>query len=553
MLLLTLLACLHRADLAFTGGPVYAPASAPAEALAVRGDRIVYVGDEAGLEPYLGRRTERVDLSGGALFPGFIDAHNHLLWSGTEGLDVDLYAATTLDELLAAIAERAEASPEEPWVRGGGWDVSLFNASLNRGQLDAIVPDRPVYMSSADGHSAWVNSRALALAGVSAATPDPPGGIIERDAAGEPTGVLREDAASLVSDLLPDYSRAQAAQGLREAQSEANSYGLTTVIDPFAEEWMLAAYRRADRGGRLTVRVYAALEVPGGDPAQAVAEMDALRRRYSGGRLTINAGKLYIDGVIESKTARMIEPYADGSNGELLTTDAALLATVLALDAAGYQVHAHAIGDGAVRQILDAVAGLEAQRGPADRRPLIAHIEVIDPEDVPRFAALGAYADFQMLWAYPDPYITDWTIPFIGEERARSLYPIGSVYRAGGTIVAGSDWSVSSMNPWEAIEVAVTRRDPVAGGEALNAEQAIPLEVAIAAYTEVGARAVFAEGCLGSLEVGKKADLVLVDRDPFTIDPAELSEVRVLGTWVDGARVYGGRTRRLRRVAGCGG
>lgn len=547
MLLVALLACHHRADLAFRGGPVYTQTSAPAAALAVRGDRVVYVGDEAGLELYLRRRTEVVDLSGKALFPGFIDAHNHLLWSGTELMDVDLFDATTLEALLAAIAERAEAAPDEPWVRGGGWDVALFNDSLNRQQLDAIVPDRPVYMASADAHSAWVNSRALELAGVDAETPDPVGGLIERDADGQPTGVLREGAAELVSDLLPEYSRARADEGLREAQSEASSYGLTAVIDPYTEDWMLAAYRRADRRGRLDLRVYAALGVPEGDPAAAIAEMNASRDRYSGGKLTINAGKLYIDGVIESRTAVMLRPYADGTNGEPLYSDAALLATMLALDAAGYQIHAHAIGDGGVRQTLDALDALAASAGPADRRPLLAHIEVIDPADIPRFSALGAYADFQMLWAYPDPYITDWTMPFIGEERSKWLYPIGSVHAAGGAIVAGSDWSVSTMNPWEAIEVAVTRQDPLAGGAPLNAEQSIPLEVAIAAYTRVGARALFAEDALGTLEVGKRADLVVVDRDPFTIRFAELSEVRVVGTWVDGEQVYGAPTAPTKR------
>jgi predicted amidohydrolase YtcJ len=536
ILLLQACAPSDPADLVFRGGPVYTMTAEDARALAVAGDRIVWVGvDPSGR---IGPDTEIVELDGRALFPGFIDAHTHPAMSGAEALDVSLYDAGTLTQLLAAVSAWAAANPESAWVRGGGWDVSLFNDSLDKSQLDGVVADRPAFLSSADGHSAWVNSAALAAAGVSDTTPDPEDGEIERDANGEATGVLREAAADVVGDLMPGWAASQVDAGTADGLAEAASFGLTSLVDANADEDLLAAYRRADDAGTLTARVFAAVEVEPGFAAEGVGELQDLADRYAGGGLSVNAGKMYVDGVIESQTAAMLEPYEDGTNGELCFTDQELADSAVALDAAGFQLHFHAIGDGAVRQALDAVAAAESANGPADRRPLLAHLEVIDPADAVRFAESGALADFQPLWAYPDPYITDWTLPFIGDERAALLYPMRSVLAAGGTLVAGSDWSVSTMNPWEAIEVAVTRQDPAGGGGTLNADEAVSLEDAVAAYTRDGALAIFAEGELGTLEAGKLADLVLVDRDPFGIDPTDLSNVVVQGTWAGGRRVF---------------
>ena len=538
MILALALSCAHPspADTLLTNGVIYPMDGAqPAEALAIRDGEIAFVGAARRAERYAGPETEVRDLDGAVVLPGFIDAHNHLVWSGTELLDVDLYDATTLAELLDAVAARAEAAPEEPWVRGGGWDVSLFNDSLHRSQLDEIVPDRPVYLSSADAHSAWVNSEALALAGITADTPDPQGGRVERDEDGEPTGVLREGAADMMAELLPDYSEEQVEAGLASALQEAASLGITALIDPNCEDWMLAGYRAAEAAGGLTARVFAAVEVDPGDDGPAKV---AAAAAWGSDRVVVNAAKLYLDGVMESQTALMLAPYTDGTNGEALWADDELARAVTALDAAGWQIHAHAIGDGAVRQILDAIEAADEENGRRDRRPLLAHLELIDDDDVPRFASLGVYADFQMLWAYPDAYITEWTVPYIGEARAAGLYPIGAVLDAGGVLVAGSDWSVSSMNPWEAIEVAVTRVDPWDGGEALNAGQAISVDAAIRAYTADGARAIFSEDRLGTLTVGKRADLVVLDRDPFAVEAEALSDVGVVETWLDGARVY---------------
>lgn len=524
------------ADLVFLGGVVRTLDDPPlAEAVVVEDGRIAYVGDNRGARAHVGRDTDVVRLRGRALIPGMIDAHNHLLWSGTELLDVDLYEATTVDELLVPIVEKA--AEQEGWVRGAGWDLSTFAGQLHRGLLDEAVPGRMVYMASSDAHSAWVSTAALAAVGVDASTPDPPGGIVERDADGLPTGILREAAMDLVAEALPDYPVEQIDQGLDDALVEASSYGITTIVDPYVEDWMLAGYLRRDAEGTLGLRVFGAAWVDAGSPASDVADAVDLRARYRSAHVEVNAIKIFLDGVIETQTALLIEPYVDGTVVEPLFTEEALRLVLAAADSEGLQVHAHVIGDGAVRQLLDGMAWLEAERGQTDRRPLLAHLELIHPDDLPRFAALGAYADVQALWALPDSYITDLTWPVIGAERAEWLYPIGALYDADAIVVAGSDWSVTSMNPFEAMEVAVTRKDwEDPEGEVLTPQHRVTAEQILRAYTIDGARAVFLEDEIGSIAVGKRADLVIVDRDPLAVEPEDLADLRVDATWFEGTR-----------------
>lgn len=537
------------ADVVLTGGVVYTmePGALAMEAVALSEGRIVAVGSSASIAAYIGPDTTVEALEGRAVLPGFVDAHTHPVWSGAELQTVDLYEVASMEELLAVVEAYATSHPDEPWVQGGGWDAPTFEGALDKALLDAIVPDRPVFLASADGHSAWVNSVALATAGITADTPDPPGGAILHDADGEPTGVLREDAVSLVADWIPAYSDALVDAGLAAALADIHAFGITTIIDANVEDWTLDAYGRAEAAGALNLRVYGAVEaLPAGGRSQ-IADIVAMRDAYASPLIAISSVKFYLDGVIESETAAMIDPYEDGTNGELLFTDRALDSLFAEADEAGLQLHAHAIGDGAVRQMLDAVERLP----PGERRPLAAHIEVIDPLDVPRFAALGVYADFQPLWAYPDAYITELTVPFIGADRAEWLYPLAAVAAEGGTLVAGSDWSVSSMNPWEAIEVAMTRRDPEdPAGEVLTPQHRVDLLTILKAYTADGARAVHAEADLGTLTPGKLADLVVLDRDPFATAEADLSEVRVITTFVGGVAVHrddGTQRRRVRR------
>ena len=523
-------------QLLFLGGTILTmdPAGTVATALVVRGDEIVWVGDAADAAPWRGPKTRIVDLAGATLLPGLHDTHVHLAMSGVELLEADLGAATTVDALLAEVARHATAHPEASWVTGGGWDLARFDGQLSAAQLDQIVPDRPACLYAADGHSAWVNSRALQLAGIGAGTVDPPGGVVARDSQGVPTGILREDALLPVEDLLPMPTRAQADAGLALALELAASHGITTALDPSVEAWSLQAYRRAQRHGGLSLRLHGAVAIDPADGARAVREPRRLRRRYDKGEVHVDGAKLYLDGVLESGTATLLQPYVDGSSPQPPFTVAQLSAAVGALDRAGFALHFHAIGDGAVRQGLDALAALP---GPA-LRPSFAHLELIDPTDLPRFAALGALASFQALWAWPDPYVVDLTLPVVGPERGARLYPIGALVQAGGTYVGGSDWSVSSMSPFEAIEVAVTRRDPDGGIDALAEDQGVTLITALHAYTSAGALATGTGARSGTIEVGKLADLVLVDRDPRLIPAADLGDVKVQSTWLGGRQVW---------------
>ncbi len=526
------------ADLVVDGGRIHTldAANNTVQALAVRGGVLVYVGDDPS--PWIGPETLHLELGGDTVVPAFHDSHTHLLWSGADLLMVDLYAANTVQELQDTVSVWADAHPDEAWVQGGGWDTATFYGRIDRTTLDAVVTDRPAYVYSSDAHIGLASSLALAAAGITAATPDPVDGTIERDAQGEPTGILLEGAMSLVDSIIPAYSDATVDQGLRDAQAEANGYGIVSVVDANVDAWMLEGYQRADSAGALTVRVFGAAQVDPGDP-DPVGRLQDWALTYGSPRVSVVGAKLYLDGIIESQTAYMLEPYEDGTNGVPVFSDDELVGLATRLDAAGFQLHAHAIGDGAVRQLFDTVAAVEMNNGRRDRRALAAHIEVVDPADIARFAEHGVFADFQPLWAWPDSYIEDLTIPVIGPERSEWLYPIGPVVEAGGTFVGGSDWSVTSQNPFLAIEAAVTRQSPFSNsGSVLTPGSVVSPLIALRAYTSEGAKSSFSEDYSGTLEVGKRADFLVLNGDPLLVEPAAISEIRVRQTWLEGERVY---------------
>jgi hypothetical protein len=535
----------ERADLILTNAAVATMAAdAPrAEALAVAGGKIVYVGTSRRALRRRGGATRVVDLGGRMVLPAFQDSHIHLVMGGLESLSCNVAELDTKEAVYARIREYAAAHPDRPWVTGGGWALPLFpQANPRKEDLDAVVPDRPAVLDAADGHSAWVNSRALALAGITRDTPDPAGGRIERDPrTGEPTGTLRESAAGLVERLVPDLGPEDYRRGLRAGLALANRYGIASIIEARADGKILDAYAALDRSGELSVRVLASLHVDTDRGVSEVRRLEALRRRYAGTRLKATTAKIFADGVIEPHTAALLAPYIDrpGDPGQPLLEPEAFDALARALDRAGFQIHVHAIGDRAVRMALDAFEAAGRANGFRDMRHHIAHLELIDPSDIPRFKRLGVAANFQALWAYPDAYITDLTWPILGPGRSRWLYPIGSVARTGAVIVGGSDWSVSSMNPLEAIQVAVTRRDPGAGpGEAWIPEERVDLTTMLRAYTVNGAWLSHDERWRGSLEAGQAADLIVLDRDLFALPPSEIGRVRVLLTLLDGREVY---------------
>lgn len=532
------------ADFVLRGGTVYTSDSAMprASAVAVSRGHITYVGDSAGVAGLTGPKTIVIDLHGRMLLPGFHDSHVHPASGGVALGECKLELDTTRAMVVAKIAQCAKASPGTGWLRGRGWQLPVFpHANPSRQLLDSIVPDRPAYFRSADGHGAWANTKALAIAKVTAATPDPPRGRIERDASGAPSGTLRESAVGLVARMLPPRTQTDYMDGLRRSMAQANRLGITSLTDADADTLMLLAYVALDSAHELTTRILAAQHTESSQGVEQVPRLVAQRARFTVGHVRATSAKIYADGVIEAKTAALLEPYT-GTNdrGPAERTPASMDSLVTALDRAGFQVHIHAIGDRAVRMSLDAFAAARAANGARDSRHQIAHLEMVDTLDVPRFAQLGVLANFQPLWAYRDSYVHDLTEPVIGPERSSRLYPLGSVARTGGTIVAGSDWNVSSMNPLEAIQVAVTRRDPDGppGPPWLPAE-VITLDRILAAYTIEGARANFQERETGSITVGKAADLIVLDRDITAISPFEIHAAHVLLTMLNGKVVFG--------------
>lgn len=535
------------ADLILRGGAVYTmdPNRPWAEAVAIREGRIVFVGTIEGAQRFAGRGTRILDLPGKMVLPGFIDSHAHPLSGGLELGECNLYDAKTPAEVEGIIRAYAQAHPQLEWIRGNGWQLPVFpRANPTREQLDRAVPDRPAFFWAADGHSGWANSKALALAGITRDTRDPPNGRVERDPrTGEPSGTLREAAVGLVTAKLPPYTREARIGAVRRALAEANRFGITAITDADAGEEHVLAYEAVDQDGGLTARVTLALHVDDQAPiAPQVAALTALRQQHErGGRLLLGQAKLYADGVLESRTAALLAPYLDrpGDAGPLVYPPEELAARVAALDRAGFQIHIHAIGDRAIRVSLDALRHAAEANPPRERRPILAHIELFDPADLPRFRREGVIASAQPLWAQADEYITDLTEPALGPARSRWLYPLGTLLASGAIVAGGSDWSVSSLNPLEGIQVALTRRAPEApAGPAWLPQEQARLPEMLAAYTIGSAYAARLERETGSLEVGKLADVIVLDRNLFELAPTEIHKARVLLTLLGGRTVY---------------
>lgn len=537
------------ADLVFRGGSVYtADAARPsARAVAVREGCIVYVGNEQGAQPFVAESTRVIDLQGGMLLPGFHDSHVHIV-QGSLGLaSCDLSTDATADAVAKHIAACARENPQTPWVIGRGWQLGVFaNAHPTRQQLDAIVSDRPAAFMAADGHSAWVNSRALAAAGVTAATPDPPGGRIERDpATGEPTGTLRDLAVRVILALIPPPTANDMEAAIVRSIALANSFGITSVHEASAQEVMLSAYLALARRGALNARVTvaAAVDFTLNDPKSVTAEiarLERIRQQYRGPRLRVTAAKIGADGVLEGKTAALLEPYVgtDDRGSTVLQPDV-FNALIVALDRAKFQVHVHSIGDRATRMSLDAVAAARAANGADGPLHQVAHLQLVDRAEISRFRPLRVAANVQGLWAYRDAEIRELVEPILGPERSNRLYPIGSLARSGALLVGGSDWSVTSMNPLAAIQVAVTRRGPrAAAGPAWLPDEAVTLDTMLTAYTINGARVQFQDDQVGSITTGKAADLVVLDRDLTSISPPEIRNAQVRYTFLEGRQVH---------------
>ncbi|WP_181794250.1 amidohydrolase [Streptomyces sp. WELS2] len=542
------------ADLVFTGGPVHtgSPARSRATTVAVRGERVVAVGHDEVRE-LIGPRTEVVDLAGRLLVPGFQDAHAHPVGGGLEMGQCDLSGATTRAEYRERITAYARTHADAEWITGGGWAMEAFPGGLpTAAELDDLVSDRPVYLVNRDHHGAWVNSRALERAGLDARTPDPSDGRIERHPDGTPTGMLQEGAANLVGRLVPQVTREERVAGLLRAQELLHSLGITAWQDALLGEHAnltdpTDAYLACAEDGTLTARVVGALWWDRARGTEQIEELVARRAAGTRRRLRSTTVKIMQDGVAENGTAALLSPYLDGcgcvsdNSGISFVPPEDLKRYVTELDAHGFQVHFHALGDRAVREALDAVEAARRANGRTDTRPHLAHLQVVHPDDIGRFRELGATANLQPLWAAHEPQMDELTIPFLGAERASWQYPFGALLRSGATLAAGSDWPVSSPDPLQGIHVAVNRvaPDAPAGTPVFLPGERIGLHDALTAYTAGSAYANHLDHETGTVAEGFLADLVVLDRDPFAGPPEEIGATRVEQTFVGGRRVFG--------------
>ena len=541
------------ADIVFVGGRVLRDGTSRRGAVAVREGRIALVGSDDDVRAMAGPATEVVDVAGGLVTPGFQDAHAHPLAAGVDLLRCDLNDSASAQDTIARIAAYAAAQPAVAWILGSGWSMAHFAAGTpTREALDAVVADRPVILSNSDGHGAWVNTRALELAGIDASTPDPPDGRIERDASGAPQGTLHEGAAALVERLAPMPTPDEQLAGLRRAQDVLFSHGITAWQDAavgalFGQPDSLPVYLRAHESGELKARVVAALWWDRARGAEQIAELVERRAAARDVGFRATSVKIMQDGVVENFTAGLLDTYLDrcgcptDNRGLSFVDPVALREHVTQLDAAGFQVHFHALGDRAVREALDAIEAALARNGHTEGRHHVAHLQVVAPADVERFAALGASANIQPLWAAHEPQMDELTIPFLGEDRAALQYPFGDLVAAGAHLAAGSDWPVSSPNPLLGAHVAVNRVLPHAHGaeaEPLYPRNRIDLATALRAYTAGSAYVNHLDDVTGRLEAGLLADLAVLDRDPFGGPAHEIGSTRVVATYVEGRSVF---------------
>jgi len=541
-----------KADVVLRNGKIYTADKERSikQALALKGNTIVVVGSDADVSPLIGSRTKVIDLGGKLVLPGLIDTHIHPIIGALNGAKCSLAGVkATIDTLKPVIRDclaKDQGSADE-WFEAAQLDNYGFSATAK--DVDTIEASRPVALWGNDGHTVWVNSRGLALLGVTAETPDIPGGKIARDAKGVPTGYFADRASIFVDEKIPSPPLEEKAALTAAELKRMSAYGITSLMDAFVTPAEAAVWRKLYDTGRLPMRVRTAIYVadPSDDSDEAVARLVAASKDGDVDPDFLHSGvvKVFADGVMEypAQTAAMLSPYLDENGkptkhaGELYFDPERFARLVTKLDAAGLAVHIHAIGDRAVRASLDAFAAARAANGDRDNRHQIAHLQLVDSADFPRFKELSVMADLQLEWAKREPATEGPLEPYLGPERYRYVYPAGSLHHAGATIIGGSDWDVSSYNPFRAFQTGVTRSGGK-GQKPLNIDEKIPLETAIDAYTINAAFAMKQDKTTGSLEAGKRADLVVLDRDIFTIDPETINQTKVLATYLDGRLVH---------------
>ncbi len=515
------------------------------QALAIHGDKIVAVGEDSKIEKLRQPGTKVIDAGGRLVLPGFVDCHIHFLDGSLSLGRVNLEGARNPADIQQRLRDYAAKHPGNDWVRGRGWDYAMFGAAAlpHKKYLDELFPDRPVFLEGYDGHTYWANSKALTMAGVTAKTPDPPNGVIVHDSkTGEPTGALKESAAQLVAKILPRTTHVEKLEALRAGMKWANENGLTRVHSAGGDFEELALFDELRRRDDQTLRFYIAYFLnPPELRAKDLEAIEAARKKYHDDWISGGAVKMMVDGVIESHTAAMLEPYSDepSTKGKLFWDPQKYDAAVAELDERGLQLFTHAIGDYGVRTALDAYENAEKVNHTQDRRPRIEHIETIQAADIPRFGKLGVIASMQPLHSYPNEDTLDVWARNIGPDRASRAWVWKSIGNDGGHLAFGSDWPVVTLNPWEGMQAAVTRQTTDGTPEdGFVPSQRLSVAESIAGYTLGAAYAGRREKTEGSIETGKLADLIIVSQNVLDIDPRHLAETRVVTTIVGGRVVY---------------
>lgn len=527
----------------FTGGTVWT-GTADTDAVLVVDGLVRAVGEQARTAAPVSATT--VDLQGGFLMPSFGDGHAHPLYGGLEAAGPAVRACGSVDEILAAVKAYADAHPDQEWIVGASYDGSLAPEGLFDARwLDSVVPDRPVVLRAWDYHTVWCNTAALDRAGITADTPDPVLGEIPHRADGSVLGTLREwGAVDLVMNVVPPRDEAIRVAALDTAADYLLARGVTWVQDAWVEPGDVETYLAAARDDRLRMRVNLALYAdPRHFDTQVTRFADSRRRVQDVGSplLTANTVKFFADGVVENETGALLEPYCSGlhSHGQSNWEGDALARAAARVDELGLQIHIHAIGDAAVRQALDAIEYVQQRNGIRDRRPVIAHAQLVDDADIGRFAALGVIPTMQPLWAQMDALMTVLTVPRLGTERADRQYRMATLVETGARLALGSDWPVSSGAPLEGIAVGVSRRtaDGVPEG-GWTPQEILPIERALSAYTAGVAYQAYAEDAWGVIAPGASADLVWLDSDPRATPALRLPSLSVRATYLRGDPVH---------------
>ncbi len=515
-----------------------------AQAIALAHDKIVFVGSNADVEPYIESDTVVIDLSGKMVLPGFVDAHGHPSLAMDFVGNISLYGLASLDAYQKAIAEFVQSHTEAELFRGSGWDNGLFsNLGPTKEILDAIVPDRPISLSSYDGHSLWVNSATLERAGITKDTPNPEGGVIEHNPdSGEPNGTLRETAQKLIESALPGYSMAERKNALLAYQDMASRSGITMAYDAMLDAQCIAAFKTLETEGLLKMRFYGAVHLEPDRGFEQIETMLAERSKNRHPYFQTNSAKIFVDGVIEGSTGYLLEPYQHMPefSGEPLWGAEILNAMAEALDKENVQIHIHAIGDAATRISLDAFEYTRQKNGQRDSRHAITHLHLVAPEDIPRFKQLGVIGVPQPFWFKIDDYYWNLALPYLGQERADRQYPMQSFIEAGVMMASSSDFPVTiPFDPLLGIQLGVTRSEvDKVSEDILWPEERVSLEDMIATFTYNGAYANFLENETGSIEVGKQADIVVLEQNIFELPMTEIAKTKVLLTLVDGKEVF---------------